>query len=63
MKLESASLTATSIKTTGIKLLHECEMTPSNYIDELPKSDRWIFRHIFAGRFAKRIYCMYIYIK
>ena len=44
---------------TGIVFLREHAMTPDWLIDRLPKKDRRIFRKLFAGRLAKKIYRLY----
>ena len=41
--------------------VREIEMTPAELIEVLPGLARRIFRHVFAGRFAKKMYRMYEY--
>ena len=44
-----------------ITVVREWEMTPQELINEIQGTDRIIFRKIFAGSFAKKIYRMYEY--
>ena len=44
---------------TGLTFVREHEMTPDWLIDQLPKKEQWIFRKLFAGRIAKKIYRLY----
>jgi O-methyltransferase involved in polyketide biosynthesis len=44
---------------TGLAFLREHAMTPDWLIDQLPGKEQWIFRKLFAGRMAKKIYRMY----
>lgn len=41
----------------------EHDMTPQRFIDQLRGAERWIFRHLYAGNFAKRLYRLYEYRK
>ena len=44
------------ISYTGLHLERELDSTPPKLVVELPTLDRLIFKAIFAGSFAKRIY-------
>ena len=44
---------------TGITFQQEHSMTPDWLIDQLPKKEQWIFRKLFAGKMAKKIYRLY----
>jgi len=46
---------------SGTKLFCKAEpsMTPDKMIALLPSSDRWIFKKLFAGSFARKIYRLY----
>lgn len=44
---------------TGLTFVREHEMTPDWLIDQLPKKEQWIFRKLFAGKLAKKIYRLY----
>jgi hypothetical protein len=44
---------------TGLTFAREHEMTPDWLIEQLPKKDRWIFRKLYAGKMAKKIYRLY----
>ena len=46
---------------TGIAFQQEHSMTPDWLIDQLPKKEQWIFRKLFAGKMANRIYRLYEY--
>ena len=41
--------------------VREHEMTPADLIEELPGMEGKIFRHVFAGGFAKKMYRLYEY--
>ena len=41
----------------------ECEMTPRAYIDELRGFERFIFKTLYCGKIAKRIYKIFEYRK
>lgn len=43
--------------------VNEYNMTPHKYIDELCGTERFVFKHLFAGKFAKSMYRMYEYKK
>jgi hypothetical protein len=44
---------------TGIAFQQEHSMTPDWLIGQLPKKEQWIFRKLFAGKMAKKIYRLY----
>ena len=44
---------------TGFVFEKEYDMTPQNYIDELPGMEKTIFQKLFAGKIAKSMYRMY----
>ena len=46
---------------TGIRFVQEHTMTPDWLIQHLPKGEQGFFRHMFAGRMAKKIYRLYEY--
>lgn len=43
----------------GIPLLREHDMTPANLMDELPGMERTIFRKLYGGAFARKLYRLY----
>ena len=45
------------------KFTQELEMTPQKYIDELAGLEKTIFRKLYAGRTAKKLYRLYEYSK
>jgi O-methyltransferase involved in polyketide biosynthesis len=45
----------------GLRFLGEHEMTPQDLIDELKGSEKRIFRSLYAGRAARRLYRLYEY--
>lgn len=46
---------------TGLKFISEFEMTPAEMINELKGAEKFIFRHVFGGRFAKSMYRLFYY--
>ena len=46
---------------TGIMFIKEHELTPDYLISELKGMEKTIFKRIFAGSFAKKIYRLYEY--
>ena len=48
---------------TGLSFMKEHEMTPGTLIDTLTGMEKTIFKKVFAGRMAKKIYRMYEYGK
>lgn len=49
------------LKSGGLRLIAEHSMTPKPLVDELRGFERFFFRHVFSGKFAKRIYRLYEY--
>ena len=49
----------TVLEGTSFKFVAEHSMTPDKMIAELPSSERWFFKLLFAGSFAKKIYRLY----
>ena len=47
----------------GFKFVEEHSMTPPSLIAELDKSEQRVFKTVFAGSFAKKIYRLYEYEK
>lgn len=47
---------------TGIVYLREHELTPESLINELDGIERTIFKKLFAGNIAKKIYRLYEYV-
>lgn len=50
-------------KSTGLYFVSEHSMTPTELIQELAGMERFIFKHVFGGKIAKKIYRMYEYQK
>ena len=48
---------------SGLTLVAEHSLTPEEYIVRLPRRDQWIFRHVFAGSFANKLYRLYEFRK
>ena len=48
---------------SGMKLIREHEMTPRDMIEELNGIERLIFRKLYAGGMAKKLYLLYEYRK
>lgn len=46
---------------TSIVFVKEHEMTPAALINELKGSERRIFKKLYAGRIAKKMYRLYEY--
>ena len=44
---------------TGLTFAREHKMTPDWLIDRLPGKDRWIFRKLYAGKMAQKLYRLY----
>ena len=45
--------------TTDLHFLKEHELTPNSMIEQLSGIERFIFKKVFAGRFAKKMYRLY----
>ena len=48
---------------TDFKFLKQWELTPSEYIDELVGTEKFIFKNLYAGNTSKKLYRMYEYEK
>ena len=46
---------------TGLKFVEELDMTPPCLINELKGAEKFIFKHVFGGRFSKGMYRMYYF--
>lgn len=46
---------------TGMVFLKEYDMTPVSMIAALQPFEKIVFKHVFAGKFAKSLYRMYEY--
>lgn len=49
------------LEQNSLKYVCEHEMTPANYVDELHGMEKKVFRMVFAGRVAKKMYRLYEY--
>ncbi|MBR4420405.1 MAG: class I SAM-dependent methyltransferase [Clostridia bacterium] len=47
----------------GVCFLQELDMTPEKYINELNGFEKRVFKKLYAGRFAKKLYKLYEYKK
>ena len=47
----------------GLTFVKEHTMTPQPYIDELKGFEKAVFRKLYAGNFAKKLYRLYEYQK
>ena len=54
---------ATRLSAGKITFVKEHEMTPSKYIDELSGMEKAIFKRLYAGKFASKLYRLYEYRK
>ncbi len=54
---------AQTLECYGFKFQKEHSMTPSSLIAELDKSEQRVFKTVFAGNFAKKLYKIYEYQK
>ena len=43
----------------GLSFVREHEMTPQTMINELPQKERGLFKRLYAGKLARRMYRMY----
>ena len=50
---------AAAVAGTGLRYLREHEMTPETMICQLPRRERWIFRKLYAGGFARTLCRIY----
>ena len=53
----------TQPEAAGLTFVAEHEMTPAEYVEQLQGMEKVVFRHLFAGRFAKSLYRLYEYRK
>lgn len=49
------------LEQSGLRFLGELEMTPEDLVDQLRGAEKWIFKRLFAGGFAKKLYRMYAF--
>ena len=47
----------------GLELISEHNMTPQKYVNQLRGAEKFMFKRLFAGKFAKSLYKMYEYKK
>lgn len=52
-----------SLQTDGLLFIREHDMSPDNFINELPSAERLIFRRLYAGGLSKKLYRLYEYGK
>ena len=52
---------ATDLQKAGIRFIKEREITPQNLIDELLGLEKFIFKRVYAGKIAKKLYKLYEY--
>ena len=52
-----------AIECCGITFVREWDMTPEEYIDELSGMEKRIFKKLYAGSFARKLYKLYEYSK
>lgn len=50
-----------AVENTGLRFVQAHEMTPGARIDELRGMEKWVFRQVFAGAIAKKLYRLYEY--
>ena len=50
-----------ALEASGLTFVREHEMTPSDLIEQLQPLEQRIFRKVFAGRFAEKLYRLYEY--
>lgn len=48
-----------ALEVSGLEFLTEHDLTPQYLIDELEGIEKWFFRTVFAGSFARRLYRLY----
>ena len=46
---------------TGLKFISELDMTPLEMINELKGAEKFIFKHVFGGKFSKGMYRLFYY--
>lgn len=47
----------------GLSFVQEYDMTPNCFIDQLQGMKKCIFKKLYAGRFSRKLYRMYEYVK
>ena len=47
------------LQTARLHFLREGDMTPEDLIGQLPKGEQWIFRKLYAGSIANKMYRLY----
>ena len=52
-----------NLQKDGFTFIKEHSMTPEKYINELKGIEKFIFKNMFAGSFAKRLYRLFEYQK
>lgn len=52
-----------ALQNDHIRFVKEHDMTPKRYVEELHGMEKRIFRRLYAGRFARRLYKLYEYKK
>ena len=50
------------LETAGLAFLREVSMTPEDLIAQLSPMEQRIFRKLYAGKFANKLYRMYEYV-
>lgn len=51
------------LETGGLSFVKEHTMTPSRFVDELSGIEKHIFSKLYAGRFSKKLYRLFEFIK
>ncbi len=51
----------TILTVNGWRFVQEHDMTPAQYIGELTGVEKWIFRKLYAGAFARKLYRLFEY--
>lgn len=52
-----------ALESGALRFVREHDMTPQRYVDELRGGERLLFRALYAGGFAKKLYRLYEYRK
>ncbi len=52
-----------ALQTEQMRFVKQHEMTPKRYIDQLHGMEKFVFSHLYAGGFAKKLYRLYEYEK
>jgi len=48
-----------SLEQSGLQFLSEWDMTPEDMISQLQGMEKWVFRKLYAGKMARKLYRMY----